>query len=166
MPGAKGLPSLAETPGPLILALFLLHTIAWGQGCARSGGDTRSPGPQPTTPSVWCSWEALPLAGGSQRSLRLRENYQPLQGTSKSGPGVSLRRETGERCGGLPRVPFGVPKNHPTHLSGTSGKDTSGRSYLVPARPIPCPTLHTDIFLHTVTGSRAVTILWWIFKEK
>ena len=41
-----------------------------------------------------------------------------------------------------------------------------GGHTLVPAHPSPCPTLHTDIFLHTVTGSSAVTILCWIFKEK
>ena len=51
----------------------------------------------------------------------------------------------------------------PTHLSGTSGKDTLGRSYLVPAH---AQHYTLTFFLHTVTGSRAVTILWWIFKEK
>ena len=59
--GTKGVPGLVETPGPL--------------------------DPQPETPSPWCSQEALPLAGGNQRSLRLRENCQALQGTSQVDPG-------------------------------------------------------------------------------
>ena len=59
-------------------------------------------------------------------------------------------------------------KEDPTHLSGTLGKDRLGRSFASPSpsHPIPCPELHADIFLHTVTGSRAITILLWIFKEK
>ena len=57
-------------------------------------------------------------------------------------------------------------KEDPTHLSGTLGKDRLGRPFASPSPSHPMPRLHADIFLHTVTGSRAITILLWIFKEK
>ena len=105
--GAKGLPHLVETPGPL--------------------------DPQPTTPLQWCSQEALPLAGGNQRSLTLKENCQVLRSTSRVDPGSPQGERLGRGVGVSPMFPRASLKDDPTHLSGTLGKKL-GKSY---ASPIP-----------------------------
>ena len=112
---AKGVPGLVETPGPL--------------------------DPQPTTPSPWCSQKALPLAGGNQRSLRLRENCQVLRSTSRVDPGSPRGERLGRGVGVSPMFPRASLKDDPTHLSGTLGKKRLGKSYASPIASHPMPSI-------------------------
>ena len=101
----------------------------------------------------------------------MRVCVQPRGTLNIRGRGVELilHAKWLQSCVGVsPTFPRVSLKNDPTHLCGTPGKDTLGRSYAgpTPSHRIPCPRLHTDIFRRTVTGSGAVTILWWMFSEK
>ena len=99
---AKCVPGLVETPGPL---------------------DAR-----PTTPLPLCGWEALTMAGGNQRSLRLRENSQVLRSTSRVDPGSPRGERLRRGVGVSPMFPRASLKDDPTHLSGTLGKKRLGKS--------------------------------------
>ena len=86
------------------------HLLASGQGCAWSSRDTRFPGlpahdsftvVQPGG-SALGRWESKKLKAEGELSVAA-EHLQ-------SGSRVSLRRETGEKCGRLPYVPQGIPK--------------------------------------------------------
>ena len=90
------IPGAPACLGPRTCLVWRRHQVPW------------TPSPQDSFCVVQPGGSAL----GQCASKKLKDERE-LSGTAghlQSGPGVSLRRETGERCGGLPYVPQAIPK--------------------------------------------------------
>ena len=90
------IPGAPACLGPRTCLVWWRHQVPW------------TPSPQDSFCVVQPGGSSL----GQWASKKLKDEGE-LPGTSghlQSVPGVSLRRETGERCGGLPYVPQAIPK--------------------------------------------------------